>query len=372
MNIGTVFSSGGISEGVVRFTTQNSNNKMVQQQLWKSALLICSLASIITFILLLFFSKWINAILPDSITPTLLIIIAFIGCCAGGVNIILLAILNGLQLIKKWTIGQMGMTFIQLLWWCLMISIYQLTGAIIAVLTQPILNLIWLLILVNKVPEISFEIFSSKLKRKNIVVLLQFSVMILVSALLAPIVYICIRYLIANQLSWEDAGIWQGAWKLSEFSQQILTNILAIYYLPALVKISDNNDLRKFVFKILKRVLVISSISLGGMYLFRYELINLIFSTQFQPISQLLPIQFLGDLTRTVGWCLGYILIARKMILHFIWSELLSQTIFLLGVFLLLPPFGLMAAPIAYLCESIFYVILIFLILKKTIWAKIP
>ena len=134
MNIGTVFSSGGISEGVVRFTTQNSNNKMVQQQLWKSALLICSLASIITFILLLFFSKWINAILPDSITPTLLIIIAFVGCCAGGVNIILLAILNGLQLIKKWTIGQIGMTFIQLLWWCLMISIYHLTGAIIAVL----------------------------------------------------------------------------------------------------------------------------------------------------------------------------------------------------------------------------------------------
>ena len=75
--------------------------------------------------------------------------------------------------------------------------------------------------------------------------------MILVSALFAPIVYIMIRYLIANHLSWADAGIWQGTWKLSEFFQQILTNILAIYYLPALVKISDNNDLRKFVFKIL-------------------------------------------------------------------------------------------------------------------------
>ena len=372
MNIGTVLSSGGISEGVVRFTTQYSNNKMAQQQFWKSALAICSLASFSTFLVLILFSKWINSILPNSISLSFLIIIASIGCCAGGLNILLLATFNGLQLIKKWTLGQIGMTFIQLFWWCMMISIYQLTGAIIAVLTQPILNLIWLLLLVNTIPEISFKIFSSKLKRKYILLLLQFSVMILVSALLSPLVYIIIRYLIANQLSWEDAGIWQGAWKLSEFSQQILTNILAIYYLPALVKISDKNHLWNFVIKILIRISVISSISLGGMYLFRYELINLIFSTQFQPIVQLLPIQFLGDLTRTVGWCLGYILIARKMILHFIWSELLSQTIFLLGVFLLLPPFGLMAAPIAYLCESIFYVILILFILKKTIWAKIP
>ena len=106
------------------------------------------------------------------------------------------------------------------------------------------------------------------------------------------------------------------------------------------------------------------------MYIFRNELINVVFSKQFQPIIQLLPIQLIGDLVRTVGWCLGYILIARKMIFHFIWTELLSQTLFLAGVFLLLPSFGLLAAPIAYLCESIFYFILIFLILKNTLWTK--
>ena len=370
MNIGSVFSSGGVADGVVRFTAHYSNNKMMQQQFWKSALTICSLASIITFLLLILFSKWINSILPDSISLPILIVIASIGFCAGGLNILILATFNGLQLINKWTLGQIGMTFIQLFWWCMMISMYQLTGAIIAVLTQPVLNLIWLLLLVNKIPEISFDLFSSKLKKGNILLLLQFSVMILVSAILSPLVYMIIRYLIANQLSWTDAGIWQGTWKLSGFFQQILTNIFAIYYLPNLVKISDNNDLRKFVIKILIRIFVISSISLGGMYLFRYELINFMFSAQFQPIIHLLPIQFIGDLARTVGWCFGYILIARKMIVHFIWSELISHIIFLSGVFLLLPSFGLMAAPIAYLCESIFYIILIITILNKTLWAK--
>ena len=142
--------------------------------------------------------------------------------------------------------------------------------------------------------------------------------------------------------------------------------------MPSLVKKSDNHDLKRFVGRILIRIFVLSSIGLGGMYLFRYELINMLFSDQFQPIVKLLPIQFIGDLVRIIGWCLGYILIARKMIFHFIWSEILSQSIFLSGVFLLLPSFGLMAAPIAYLVESTFYLILIYLILNNTLWIKSP
>ena len=69
--------------------------------------------------------------------------------------------------------------------------------------------------------------------------------MALVSIATVPISHLIIRNYIGENLSWDDAGYWQGMWYISTMYLLVVTTSLGVYFLPKLSEIQDKLELKK-------------------------------------------------------------------------------------------------------------------------------
>ena len=63
--------------------------------------------------------------------------------------------------------------------------------------------------------------------------------MAITSALTVPVSHMIVRNYIGENLSWDDAGYWQGIWYISTMYLMVITTSLSVYYLPKLSEIQD-------------------------------------------------------------------------------------------------------------------------------------
>ena len=101
-----------------------------------------------------------------------------------------------------------------------------------------------------------YSLFSKgKIERKVVKKMMGFSLMAITSAILGPLAQISVRKYIAECISLDMAGIWEGMNRFSSMYLSVITTSIAIYYLPKLSEIKDNYLLRAEVLKTAKIVL---------------------------------------------------------------------------------------------------------------------
>jgi polysaccharide transporter, PST family len=183
----------------------------------------------------------------------------------------------------------------------------------------------------------------------------------LVSGSLTPLVQMLLRSYIANNSSFETAGLWQAICKLSEAYLSIIITPLSVYYLPRLSEIDNYTDMKAELMACLQFLVPLTAFLALAVYTLRSTIITKLFSVEFSPIIPLLSFQLAGDVVKVTSWIFGMIMWAKSMTFLLIFSEIFFSITFTALSIISFEQFGLVGTTYAYLLNYLIY--LIFLVL---------
>jgi len=335
VTLSTSVASGGIQQGVVKYTAQYKQDDSLLLKVLSSSLRVTIISATVIGIIIYYFAVEISSKLFQTNEYTYIIQIFAFNCIFFALNTLLVRILNGIGNIKKLVIINITSSLLTLVLVVLLLRHSGFPGALMALsVTQSIVFLIALrytisLKLYNKVAL--FKRIDMQVTLK----LLAFTAMGICTLVLGPLVNIGIRNYLAENISIGDAGIWSGMIKLSNSYLSIVTITLSYYYLPKLSSISGHEMIRLEIFQGQKTVLPLLAMALLLLYRYRLELIFLVYSEEFARMERFFLPQLLGDFIKIASFFLSYLLIAKaKAKMYILLSVVFAIITYFLTIFM--------------------------------------
>ena len=198
----------------------------------------------------------------------------------------------------------------------------------------------------------------------------SFSLMALLSAIIAPLTLVFIRNNIVQYNSIHEAGIWDALNRLSSFYMVFFNSGLSLYYLPKLASLKTEFEFKKELvsyFKIIVPLFLVMSIVL---FLFRNFIINLTFTADFSDIKKILIWQLLGDFLKIMTLAFGYQIVVKMMMKEYIIGEVFFNLSYFLLSFYLMKNNAISGVLEAYFYTSAALFLLILFFFRKTFYAK--
>lgn len=294
---------------------------------------------------------WISPALPPLIFLTVL-------------NGLWLALLNGLGRIRELVIANIAASVLMVVLVFVLSPRYGQSGIFLSILLPPAIVILAVVLTRFRLRHWIEMCTTRKTNKPPYGELMRFALMGLISAAAAPLAQLTMRDYLTQTLSLADAGIWQGITRISEVYLIFITSSLSVYYLPKLAKMTDADSLRELINSVL-RLVIPASLILGCMvYLSKDLLILILFTPEFNSMSDLFLWQIIGDMIKIVAWVFAYVILAGGLIIPFIFGELLFNATHVGLGMLMVPNLGLKGAVFAYGINYIFYLAYVVVVVK--------
>ena len=111
----------------------------------------------------------------------------------------------------------------------------------------------------------------------------------------------------------------------------LITGAFGTYYLPTLSKLTDKQDIRDLIQRVLLFTAVVSTAVIVVLTLLKKELILLLFSAEFTPSLNLLRWLLIADYIKLLSWVLAFPMLAFSHLRLYFISEVVAN-VGLLGV----------------------------------------
>lgn len=363
-NIGTV----GFQNGIIKYVADFHNKEDSLKSFLATVTTIIFIVVLLLSGVLFFTADYWNVKLfgahfqYDTIFKTLAFCLPwYIG------SILLTSVLNGLEAYGKVIqINIIGNVLGMLLSLGLIYQ-YKEFGALLAIVMAPtIVFLVTVFYLYKKLNY--FKISFSNLNSTFLKNLSEYSLMALVSAVLGPIVLLSLRNTVIHTISYEAAGYWEALVRISSYYFLFLSTILTVYYLPKLSKSESEAATKKLFWSYFKGIVPFFIIGLVVLYFSRVYLIPLLFSHDFQPVSDLFFWQFIGDVFKAISLILGYQFFAKKLTKAFIISEVFSFAVLWISGRYLMSVFGIEGIVMANAVTYAVYLITLTVYFRKSLF----
>ena len=365
------FSILGTSNGLVKYISENKDDKKLLNNLFSTVFVFSTLASIVSFVILFFWSSALsNAFFGVNENYSYIFkILAFLVPFTG-VNGILNSLLNGLSAYKLFSKISLIVVITSALLIILLTIKFGLIGSLIAISTIPLLQFFIYVIFSAKTYKkfINLKAISFNLSFKK--QLLSYSLMTLVVIFLINITDVAIRHLIEDKTSKAEAGYWTAMNSISKVYMQFSAAIFPLYILPVYAKMTNSLDFRKEVIKIYKMLLPLLASGMLVVFIFREFIIKALYTSEFLEMSSLFKWQLLGDLIKFVAIVLSYQFIAKKQIGYFIFTEVLSVLMFYGFSVYFIDIYGTDGVVIAHLVRYILFFFVVLFILRHNFIGK--
>jgi PST family polysaccharide transporter len=362
------FGSGGFNTGLTKYVSENENNSEMRNRFIATTLFLMVILTSVPAIFLLAFSSLVSNYLFQTDDYQLYIAITGFMMFLYNAGHVFLAVFNGLKLFKTFIFVNILISFAGLISSLLCIYFWGIQGAVIAIIINLAFYLLVLMPFLKKADwfdfrEIRFRFFSSETKKLS-----SFTLMFLASSSVTPIVQIALRTYLFNQYSEISAGFWEALNRFSQIPVLILTTAFSTYYLPHLAQIKTHALMRIEIRKTIKLVIPMSLFILGVLYVFRELLIRLVFTQGFEPVSDLLLWQLIGDFLRLLSFVFAYVLLAKAQTLFYILGEVFFGVCMYASAIFLLPQYGLVGITYAYSLSYFLYLVLVVFFFYRSKW----
>lgn len=283
-------------------------------------------------------------------------------------NTFLISILQGLEQFKKVIKINIFIHILNL--FAFGVGVYQfgLSGALMAVIAVPSLSLFITLFLARKYLSLGhyfdYRIFS-KLQLKYFG---QYAFMTLISAVSFPLVYLGIRQYISESISIDDAGYWEANFRLSNFYLIFIQSLLGLYILPKFAQAKSKVEFREIVLSFYKQILPLFGMGLFLLFLSRKYLVLIVFSEEFLPVTSILGWQMLADFFRVSALVMVYQFHAKKMLWHYILTDLFLAIGLYISAVIGLRYLALSGLVIGHVIIYVVYFLLILFIFRKSLF----
>lgn len=361
----TTFGGGAINTGVTKYTAEYEGRDRQQQHLWSTALIISTVGSILTMLAIIVFrvdaSVWL---LHDEQYSSVFIWLGF-GFIFLVLNALFLAILNGKESIRLYVIANVSGSVIAFIFTFVYTSQKGLWGALVALSIYQALSFFSTVLILRKTYWFKFKNFTQKPDYKIATNLFKYILMAATSALCAPIANMIVRSSLLTNLGSFPAGYWDAMNRLSAGYLLLFTSALTVYFLPKFSKLDESKKLKYEINNGYKTVLPLVTLCSITIYFFRENIIFVLFTKDFLPMSELFSWYMFGDVLKIGSWILSFLLLSKAMTKTFIILEIIFTLIYIFLSLISIKILGLKGTALAYAFTYFLYWFSMHIIVKK-------
>ena len=363
------FATGGLINATIKYTGETKDDKIAYQSFITTLFWVFIILSVVIFIVVFGFSNTLSNFIFKDATYAYVFKWTAVLLPLFGLNAFLLSILNGLNRFKKVIQINLFTHILNLLVFAYCIYMFGLSGALMAVVIVPSASLILTLLLAHQQFDffkINWKAFSlNQLKNFG-----QYAFMTLISAVSFPLVFLGIRQFLSNQIGLDEAGYWEANFRLSTFYLIFMQSLLNLYILPKLVEAQTEKSFRAVIFNFYKQVIPLFGVGLLLIFLLKKYLVFFVFSDEFLPVTSLLGWQIIGDFFRILALVMVYQFHAKKMLWHYIITDLFLALGLYFSAIYLIDFYGLQGVVIGHALTYVLYFILISIIFRKALFSR--
>jgi O-antigen/teichoic acid export membrane protein len=364
----TSLSQLGTENGVVKYTAETKDNITDFKSFISTIFKIHFASALLTALGIFIFKDWLNRLLFEGNNYGLYLIIIGFSLIFISFHNLLLAVLNGLKLLKKYMFISIITTLITALISIIAINYFHLNGLIISLAVNHFIVFVISISFLLKNKILKFSILNAHFEKEYLKKLSQFSLMSLSGIISLSLSLLFIRTLIIDNLGITFAGFWDSVWRISSLYILFLTSSFKFYILPTFSTLENNIQIKKEVLQIWKITLPTIIIITGGVFLFKDLIIRFLFTPEFLIIKSIILFQLLGDVIRIHSWTLGNLLIAKSKTRIFVTLQIIWGVIFSGLSVLLITPYGLKGITIAYFFTCVLHFIFLNISVKNILW----
>ncbi|UQD57762.1 O-antigen translocase [Flavobacterium sp. K5-23] len=284
------------------------------------------------------------------------------------ISIFLASVLNGKGRFKKviW-INSIG-NVIGLILSLVLILQFRTLGALLSIVISPALLFFVTFYYINK--EIPFwnSVRIRYFDFHFILKMASYSVMVLVSAVFGPLVFLAIRTNLIQSIGIEQAGFWETMMRISTYYLLFVSTILSVYFLPKLVESKNNLETKKVFWSFYKNIIPLFVVGVTLIYFARFFIVQLLFTDEFLPVTTLFFWQIVGDVLKVASLILGFQFFAKKLTVPFVLTELLSLTTLYFSSKYLITVFGVEGVVIAHALTYFVYLTVLVVYFRKSLF----
>jgi PST family polysaccharide transporter len=360
------FSTLGFDNGVTKLISEHKQNPLKINEVISTSLISRIVNTLIISAILIIFANYFSYEIIKDVRLNYIIIVLALLLPLHSVNVLLIAILNGFQKFKSLITIKIISSIFGLIISILLIWKHQLTGALIGVASIESLVLIITIILFKRT-AIEIRISTKHFSKSKLKILLQFSLMTLVSALVIPSCHFFIRDQITTVISLNSAGYWEALNRISNYYLIIVSSGFSMYYLPKLASLKTDKEFKKELINYYKTLVPIFIIGVTLIYFLRDQIIHIILNDNFLPVSELFFWQILGDVFKVSALAFGYQILAKTMTKTYLFVEILYYLLYYLFTSYFITLFELKGVVMAYCLVNFINLFIMFYIFRNNI-----
>lgn len=370
ISIATTVASGAINNGVIKYSAEYYEDQEQQAKMLSTATQLSIICSLIVSLIVLIFSKQFAVYFLKSESYKSIFLIFGITLVFFALNSLFVSILNGQKEIKKYISVNIVSSFVNLLFTTLLVVYLGIYGALLSLATSRTVVFFVTILFVISSKWFNIQNFIRKFDRDSLIKLGRFSLMAVISVFTVPVSQLIIRNFIADKISLDAAGYWQGIWKISDVYLTLITGTLSVYYLPRLSEIKDNKELRKEILYGYSKLLPLVAVIALGIYIFREPLIEVLYSEKFLPMTELFTFQLIGDFLKIASWLIAFLMLAKAMTRWYIGTEIVFSASFVLLSVFLINVFGLIGVTYAFALNYFLYLLTMLWLFRDLIFKR--
>jgi O-antigen/teichoic acid export membrane protein len=145
---------------------------------------------------------------------------------------------------------------------------------------------------------------------------------------LGPASLVAARALVADALSWHDAGVLQALWRVSEWIWSVASGVLSVLYFARMSAAHPRGELVGVLGDATRAVLLPSAIAYLLLFLLHAPLLMLLYDDSFHVSATAAALVFAGSALRVASWIPLYALYATSRTWAITCGELLSLPLF--------------------------------------------
>ena len=367
-NILTSLSSFGVFNGIVKYVSEYKNNEKGLIKLFSTVFVISSIAtisiSVIIFIYSIELSSWL--FLTEDyylVFHILSVIVPFIA-----MNRIFNGIISGLSAYKVHAKIEVIWYLIASIFLLISLYYYNIEGVLIAIAVTPLVQFLVLTLIFGKTINDYVKFKKLSLRIPLVKVLLGFSLISFVATVCLNFVEINFRTLISEKISENEAGIWTAMSSISKIYMQFLITVFSIYILPKYTSLNFSHEFKNEVKAIYKTLLPIVILGMLLVFFSKKYLILSIYNESFLSMTILFKWQLLADLVRFIANILSFKFLAKKQIKHFVSTQMIGLTTYLIMGNLLIDLYLVEGLVMALFFSNLIYLIVVLTVLRKDLF----
>ena len=360
----TSVTSLGTFNGIVKYIAVYKNEEIKLQRLFSTVFVFLIIGVSITSTVLLLFSSEISTYLFSTtefsfLVKLIAVIVPFIA-----VQRIFNGIINGLSEYKKFAKIELFSYLLSTILTVFFLFQFNLEGVLVSIIITPVIQVSVMLFFFIKVLREYIQFKSLRIKAPMARALLAFTLMSFVSSVLIPLVDIDIRAMLEDKISGRESGIWTNMTFISNNYMVFSASIFTLYVIPKFAGIHSAENFKKEVLSIYKVLLPLFAGGMVLVFLFRNIIIELIYPGQVE-MAELFKWQLMGDFVRLASLVLAHQFLAKKLVINYVFTEILSIALFYVFANYLVNSYGMEGIVMAHFFRYVIYfLVVLFLIIR--------